>query len=323
MSRNEILRPSAKSTHPADLSKSAPGIDTTQPAGALPEPAYFQEQGGFLWESYSADQMAGLMAERDAAREERDLWRARVTEAHREREAAVSAHEAAQRAGFAFRDQLLEARTEVAALTLARDALKLASGLSDGTGNAIIDEALAAIEAELAASADAGRLAEEAKRAVSVMNDACMAVASGQKPCTNLSVLQRRRFEADRAINQLAALARPAPAVVNQSLTTAPVSAQGDERAAFEAWFQPSGHCLERKGEGYAYGVAANEWRIWQAARAQVAQGDEVDAARYREALEMIAAQTSGIVGSTSRADCMAAVAQAALAARAQQGASA
>ena len=34
---------------------------------------------------------------------------------------------------------------------------------------------------------------------------------------------------------------------------------------------------------------------------------------RYREALELIAAQDSGIVGSTSKADCMAAIARAVL----------
>jgi len=52
----------------------------------------------------------------DRLTRERDEWRGKVTQAHREREAAVSAHEAAQRAGFSFRDEVIALRAELATL---------------------------------------------------------------------------------------------------------------------------------------------------------------------------------------------------------------
>jgi chromosome segregation ATPase len=82
-------------------------------------------------------------AERDALRDEvarltkeRDEWRAMVTSAHREREAAVSAHEAAQRAGFQFRDEVLDLRRRNARL---RDGLLEVCRVLETNTTAIVD----------------------------------------------------------------------------------------------------------------------------------------------------------------------------------------
>src|SRR4051812_5328983 len=50
--------------------------DTTQPAGALPEPQSLITDADVGHRAYTADDMRALMAERDAAREERDIEQA-------------------------------------------------------------------------------------------------------------------------------------------------------------------------------------------------------------------------------------------------------
>jgi len=98
------------------------------------------------------------------------------------------------------------------ALTLARDALKLANGLSDNAGNALISEALAAIDAELAASADAGRLAQRPHPAKDANGEDFMVCGHDMQRCSTYVECAATKCQ------RLAALARPAP-----------VSAQGDE----------------------------------------------------------------------------------------------
>jgi hypothetical protein len=113
--------------------------------------------------------------------------------------------------------------------------------------------------AELAASADAGPRLWQDERA-DLRRQLAKAKAANHG----------YRLQLHQAHDQLAALARPAPA------TTAPVSAQGDERAAFEAWAK-SELCNPGSPE-WNHGVRMHWAREAWNARAQVAQGDEVDA---------------------------------------------
>jgi hypothetical protein len=193
--------------------------------------------------------------------------------------------------------------THSPALTLARDTLTRArTELRGTTPTQDIDEALAAIDSELAASAakpgtvqwcwqcgegvlpgmcrkpgaasaDAGRLVEEAKRRSAALLASAKLVESTRPGATEemLALAVSCASELDAIIDLLAALSRPAPA------TTAPVSAQGDERAAAEPWksgneflpYHPSASHVEpsyRDGWNACYKAAL-------AARAQVAQG--------------------------------------------------
>lgn len=149
------------------------------------------------------------------------------------------------------------------ALTLARDALRIAVRYTDNVASdedaTKVDEALAAIDAELAACADAGRLAQRPHPAKDANGEDFMVCGHDMQRCSTYVECAATKCQ------RLAALARPAPSglVAGRTIVSAPGAALHVERIDL----------TDAGRTALTSGV--------QALPAPVsAQGDEVDAAR-------------------------------------------